>query len=95
MQVGACLILDTGPRFDLKRARRLIAERVGTVPRLRQRLGPGAIFLHCLPAHRGEEVTAEVIDGPASQVFHQAANRLPTAQAVLEALLKRDLAGEL
>ncbi|MBB6347742.1 ornithine carbamoyltransferase [Nonomuraea muscovyensis] len=56
---------------------------------------PGAIFLHCLPAHRGEEVTAEVIDGPASQVFRQAANRLPTAQAVLEALLTRGLAGAL
>ncbi|MFI7707430.1 ornithine carbamoyltransferase [Nonomuraea sp. NPDC049480] len=54
---------------------------------------PGAIFLHCLPAHRGEEVTAEVIDGPASQVFRQAANRLPTVQAVLEALLNRDLKG--
>ncbi|WP_433518765.1 wax ester/triacylglycerol synthase domain-containing protein [Nonomuraea sp. CA-143628] len=40
MQVGACLVLDTGPRFDLKRARRLIAERVGAVPRLRQRLVP-------------------------------------------------------
>ncbi|WP_214321701.1 ornithine carbamoyltransferase [Nonomuraea sediminis] len=49
--------------------------------------GPDAIFLHCLPAHRGEEVTAEVIDGPRSRVFRQAANRLPTVQAVLEALL--------
>ena len=47
---------------------------------------PGAIFLHCLPAHRGQEVAAEVIDGPQSLVFEQAANRLPTEQAVLYAL---------
>lgn len=50
-------------------------------------LAPGAVFLHCLPAHRGEEVTAEVIDGPRSRVLEQAAKRLPTAQAVLWALI--------
>jgi ornithine carbamoyltransferase len=48
---------------------------------------PDAVFLHCLPAHRGEEVTAAVIDGPRSVVFEQAANRLPTEQAVLQTLL--------
>ena len=44
--------------------------------------------LHCLPAHRGEEITDEVIDGPASAVFQQAGNRLHTQKAVLEWLLK-------
>ena len=45
---------------------------------------PGAIALHCLPAHRGEEIDAEVIDGAASAVWDQAENRLHTAKAVLE-----------
>ena len=44
---------------------------------------PHAVFLHCLPAHRGEEVAAEVIDGPHSAVWQQAGNRLPTEQALL------------
>ncbi len=48
-----------------------------------------AVFLHCLPAHRGEEVTADVIDGPRSAVWQQAANRLPTEQAVLFTLATR------
>ena len=48
---------------------------------------PEAIFLHCLPAHRGEEVTDEVLDGPASRVWPQAANRLHAARAVLAFLL--------
>jgi ornithine carbamoyltransferase len=54
---------------------------------------PDAIFLHCLPEHRGEEVTAEVVDGPRSQVFEQAENRLHTAVAVLWALLEGVLEG--
>ena len=45
-----------------------------------------AVFLHCLPAHRGEEVAADVIDGPRRSSSRQAANRLPTEQAVLYAL---------
>lgn len=46
-----------------------------------------AIFMHCLPAHRGQEVSVGVIDGPRSVVFRQAANRLPTEQAVLSRLM--------
>ncbi len=49
--------------------------------------GPNAVFLHCLPAHRGEEVTDEVLDGPASRVWPQAANRLHAARGVLAWLL--------
>ena len=47
---------------------------------------PEAVFMHCLPAHRGLEVSAEVMDGPASIVWEQAANRLPTEQAALRTL---------
>jgi ornithine carbamoyltransferase len=54
---------------------------------LMSRASKHAVFLHCLPAHRGEEVADGVIDGSRSIVFEQAGNRLPTQQAVLHTLL--------
>jgi ornithine carbamoyltransferase len=52
-----------------------------------------AIFMHCLPAHRGEEVTAEVADGPQSVIFDQAENRLWSAMGILYALVENKLDG--
>jgi ornithine carbamoyltransferase len=54
---------------------------------LMQLAAPGAVFLHCLPAHRGEEVTADVIDGPQSRVWDEAENRLHVQKALLATLL--------
>jgi ornithine carbamoyltransferase len=55
--------------------------------RVMEMAAPDAIFLHCLPAHRGEEVAADVIDSPASAVFDQAENRLHAQKSLLVTLL--------
>jgi ornithine carbamoyltransferase len=54
---------------------------------LMMRAKPGAIFLHCLPAHRGEEVTESVIEGPRSRVFDQAGNRLHAQKALMALMM--------
>ncbi|HEX4574075.1 MAG TPA: ornithine carbamoyltransferase [Gemmatimonadales bacterium] len=54
---------------------------------LMARADPAAIFLHCLPAHRGEEVTTEVIEGPQSRVWDEAENRLHVQKALLATLI--------
>ncbi len=59
---------------------------------LMEAAAPHALFMHCLPAHRGEEVTAGVIDGPHSVVFDQAENRMHAQKALLLALMT-DLRG--
>lgn len=61
--------------------------------RLLQRAKPDAIVMHCLPAHRGEEITADVLDGPQSVVIDQAENRLHMQKAILVQLLTRQKGG--
>ena len=68
-----------------ERARKFSGYRV--TPRVLRGAAPDAIFLHCLPAHRGEEVDASVIDSDASAVFDQAENRLHAQKALLLTLL--------
>lgn len=54
---------------------------------LLQQADPAAIVLHCLPAHRGEEITAEVMEGSQSRIWDQAENRLHAQKALLAAVL--------
>jgi len=56
-------------------------------PQMMKAAAPQAVFMHCLPAHRGEEVAAEVMDGPQSVVFDEAENRLHTQKAVMVLLM--------
>jgi ornithine carbamoyltransferase len=81
-----CVVTDTWVSMgdDEGAARRLKALQAYQVTaELMERADPGAVFMHCLPAHRGEEVTAEVIDGPRSVVFDEAENRLHAQKGVL------------
>ncbi len=68
-----------------RRARALGGYQVNA--KLMARAAKDAIFLHCLPAHRGEEVTAEVIDGPQSRVWDEAENRLHVQKALMAILV--------
>jgi ornithine carbamoyltransferase len=68
-------------------ARRLVFTPYQVNAALMSKAAPGALFMHCLPAHRGEEVTSDVIESPASVVFDQAENRLHTQKALLLMLL--------
>ena len=69
-----------------ERAARQKAFNAYQVNRRLMESAPGAVFMHCLPAHRGEEVTDEVIDGPRSVVFQQAGNRLYAQMALMAEL---------
>jgi ornithine carbamoyltransferase len=71
-------------------ARKEVFQRYQVNAALFGRAKPDAIFLHCLPAHRGEEVTNEVIDSPRSVVFQEAENRLHVQKAILLELMKEE-----
>jgi len=80
-----CVVTDTWvSRGDRNGSRRHnLLKRYQVNGRLMARAKPDAIFMHCLPAHRGEEVTDEVIDGPQSVVFDEAENRLHAQKGIL------------
>jgi ornithine carbamoyltransferase len=85
--------LSMGDPDDERAARRTALAPYQVSKALMARAARRAVFLHCLPAHRGDEVTCDVIDGDRSVVFEQAENRLHTAVAVLLALHRRNLDG--
>jgi ornithine carbamoyltransferase len=80
-----CVVTDAwvsmGDRDDGRRHNLLTRYQVNAA--LMARAKPDALFMHCLPAHRGEEVTDEVIDGPHSVVFDEAENRLHAQKGIL------------
>ena len=80
-----CLVTDTWVSMgdDEGERRQNLLQPYQVNQRLMALAKPDAIFMHCLPAHRGEEVTAEVIDGPQSVVFDEAENRLHAQKGIL------------
>ncbi|GGF79292.1 ornithine carbamoyltransferase [Azorhizobium oxalatiphilum] len=80
-----CVITDTWVSMGDKEAERRhnLLKPYQVNAKLMGRANPGAVFMHCLPAHRGEEVTDEVMDGPQSVVFDEAENRLHAQKGIL------------
>jgi ornithine carbamoyltransferase len=80
-----CVVTDTWVSMGDKNGQRRhnLLKRYQVNARLMAKAKPDAIFMHCLPAHRGEEVTDEVIDGPQSVVFDEAENRLHAQKGIL------------
>jgi ornithine carbamoyltransferase len=81
------LSMHDGPETRERRHNLLRPYRVDAA--LMSRAAPDALFMHCLPAHRGEEVTDDVMDGPQSVVFDEAENRLHAQKAILRWCLDR------
>jgi ornithine carbamoyltransferase len=80
-----CVVTDTWFSMNETRSpqKELMLKPYQVTGDLMRRAGPDAIFMHCLPAHRDEEVTAEVMDGPQSAVFDEAENRLHAQKGIL------------
>ena len=80
-----CVVTDTWVSMGDKngRQRHNLLKRYQVNARLLSKAKPDALFMHCLPAHRGEEVTDEVMDGPQSVVFDEAENRLHAQKGLL------------
>jgi ornithine carbamoyltransferase len=80
-----CVVTDTWVSMGDRNGQRRhnLLKRYQVNARLMAKAKPDAIFMHCLPAHRGEEVTDEVIDGPQSVVFDEAENRLHAQKGIL------------
>jgi ornithine carbamoyltransferase len=80
-----CIVTDTWVSMGDSEAERRhnLLKPYQVNARLMARAKPDALFMHCLPAHRGEEVTAEVMDGPQSVVFDEAENRLHAQKGIL------------
>ncbi len=83
------VFVSMGSEAEREKRLRAFMPKYQVTERLFTPAAENAVFMHCLPAHRGEEVTNEVIDGPKSIVWDQAENRLHTAKALLALLISR------
>jgi ornithine carbamoyltransferase len=80
------------PESDRKE-KELVLKPFKVTNELMNKTAKDAIFMHCLPAHRGEEVDAEVIDGPRSVIWREAYHRRTTIQSIIYHLVLGDLKG--